>query len=324
MILITGGSGYIGSHTNKYISNRGYETVVLDSLIYGHKEFNLWGKFYNIDLANIDGIRKVFTENDIEAVIHFAAFAYIGESVIYPEKYYLNNVKNTLNLLQVMNEFKVKKIIFSSTCATYGEQKFLPIDETHPQNPINPYGTSKFFVERIIKDYHNAYGLEYCIFRYFNAAGADIDCEIGEWHEPETHLIPLVLDVPAGKRDLISIFGNDYPTHDGTNVRDYIHVTDLADAHFRGLEHLMKSNKSDIFNLGNGNGFSNLDVINAAENITGMKIRKEFAQRRLGDPAILVGSSQKIREVLNWEPKYFNLETIISSAWEWHKKLNKI
>jgi UDP-glucose 4-epimerase len=321
MILITGGSGYIGSHTNKYLNQKGIETLVFDNLVYGHLEFNKWGKFYKGDLSNLDDLRKVFAKNSIKAVIHFAAYAYVGESVIKPNKYYQNNLRNTINLLQVMHEFEVDKIIFSSTCATYGEPQYLPIDENHPQKPINPYGNSKYFVEQIIKDYHSAGFLNYCIFRYFNAAGADIDCEIGEWHEPETHLIPLVLDVPAGKREEITIFGTDYSTQDGTCVRDYIHVTDLAQAHYLGLMHLLEGKESNIFNLGNGYGFSVKEVIDCAEKITGKNIKRKFSERRAGDPSTLIGSADKAKEILGWKPEYNELEKIISTAWHWHKKM---
>ena len=252
--------------------------------------------------------------------MHFAAFTYVGESVEDPQKYYRNNVCNTLNLLQVMLEFDVKKLVFSSTCATYGDPVEIPITEQHPQNPISPYGRGKLMVENILSDYSRAYNLRYISLRYFNAAGADPDSEIGELHDPETHLIPLILDVASGKRKSIKIFGTDYNTPDGTCIRDYIHVTDLADAHLKALQYLENGGKSDYFNLGNGNGFSVKEVIEKAIEITGKKILAEQDKRRPGDPPVLVGSSDKIRKILKWEPKYSDLSVIINSAWKWHEK----
>jgi len=321
MILIVGGAGYIGSHLNKEISKQGYETVVFDNLSYGHEKFVKWGNFELGDLGNISDIRSIFRKYPIDAVMHFAAFTYVGESVEDPQKYYLNNVKNTLNLLQVMLEENVKQFVFSSTCATYGNPVEIPITENHPQNPINPYGRGKLIVEQVLKDYNQAYGLKYASLRYFNAAGADPDGEVGELHDPETHLIPLILDVAAGKRDDIKIFGTDYNTPDGTCIRDYIHVTDLADAHILALKYLQDGGESDVFNLGNGNGFSVKEVIETARKITGKNIRAVEDERRPGDPPILVGSSDKAKEVLKWKPKYDDLDKIIETAWNWHKKL---
>lgn len=321
MILIVGGAGYIGSHLNKEISKQGHNTVVFDNLSYGHEKFVKWGSFELGDLGNINDIRSIFWKYPIDAVMHFAAFTYVGESVEDPQKYYLNNVKNTLNLLQVMLEENVKQFVFSSTCATYGNPVEIPITENHPQNPINPYGRGKLIVEQILKDYSRAYGLKYASLRYFNAAGADPDGEVGELHDPETHLIPLILDVAAGKRDAIKIFGTDYNTPDGTCIRDYIHVTDLADAHILALKYLQDGGESDVFNLGNGNGFSVKEVIDAAQKITGKNIRAVEDERRPGDPPILVGSSDKAKEVLKWKPKYDDLYKIIETAWNWHKKL---
>lgn len=323
MILIVGGAGYIGSHLNKEISKKGYETVVFDNLSYGHKDFVKWGAFEQGDLGNIEEIKEVFKKYNVEAVMHFAAFTYVGESVEDPQKYYINNVKNTLNLLQVMLEENVKHFVFSSTCATYGNPVEIPITENHPQNPINPYGRGKLIVEQILKDYSDAYGLKYASLRYFNAAGADPDCEIGEMHDPETHLIPLVLDAASSKREDIKIFGTDYDTPDGTCIRDYIHVTDLADAHILALEYLQKGGKSDVFNLGNGNGFSVKEVIETARKITGKPIKEVEVERRPGDPPILIGSSKKAMEILNWKPKYYDLSQIIETAWKWHQKVNK-
>ncbi|MCZ3364327.1 MULTISPECIES: UDP-glucose 4-epimerase GalE [Methanobacterium] len=321
MILIVGGAGYIGSHLNKEINKKGIETVIFDNLSYGHRDFVKWGTFEKGDLGNIDDIRNVFKKYPIEAVMHFAAFTYVGESVEDPQKYYTNNVKNTLNLLQVMLEENVKYFVFSSTCATYGNPVEIPITENHPQNPINPYGKGKLMVETVLKDYSDAYGLKYASLRYFNAAGADPESEVGELHNPETHLIPLILDVAAGRREDIKIFGTDYDTPDGTCIRDYIHVTDLAEAHILALEYLQNSGESDFFNLGNGNGFSVKEVIETAEEVTGKNIKAVEAERRAGDPPILVGSSDKAKEKLNWKPKYDELSTIIETAWNWHKKL---
>jgi len=322
MILIVGGAGYIGSHVNKLLNKKGYETVVFDNLIYGHRDFVKWGEFVLGDLNNIKQIRLVFKKYKIEAVMHFAAFAYVGESVIEPQKYYINNVANTLNLLQVMKEFNCKYFIFSSTCATYGEPQYIPIDEKHPQNPINPYGQSKLMVEKILQDYSNAYGLKYVSLRYFNAAGADIDAEIGENHDPETHLIPLILDAAIGKREDIKVFGTDYDTPDGSAIRDYIHVMDLADAHILALEYLQNGEKSNVFNLGNGEGYSVLEVIDMVKKITKQNFKVTIADRRPGDPAKLIGDATKAKKILGWKPKYFELETIIESAWRWHKKMN--
>jgi len=322
MILVTGGAGYIGSHANKELNSAGYETVVLDNMSYGHEDFLKWGVLEKVDLADLESLRNVFQKYEIDAVMHFAAFTYVGESVEDPQKYYLNNLRNTLNLLQVMNEFKVRKLVFSSTCATYGNPQEIPITETHPQNPISPYGKGKFMVEKVLEDYSAAYGLCYVSLRYFNAAGADPEGDIGERHNPETHLIPLILDAAIGKRDDIKIFGTDYSTPDGTCIRDYIHVTDLADAHIKALKYLENGGKSEVFNLGNGNGFSVREVIEEARKVTGKKIKATETGRRPGDPPILVGSSDKARKILKWKPKYDDLSKIISTAWEWHKKDN--
>jgi len=323
MILVTGGAGYIGAHANKELNFAGYETVVLDNMSYGHEDFLKWGEYENVDLDDLKSLRNVFSKYKIDAVMHFAAFTYVGESVEDPQKYYLNNLRNTLNLLQVMNEFEVKKLVFSSTCATYGNPMEIPLTESHPQNPINPYGKGKLMVEKILEDYNSAYNLRYVSLRYFNAAGADPEGDVGERHHPETHLIPLILDAASGKREDIKIFGTDYPTHDGTCIRDYIHVTDLADAHIKSLKYLENGKKSEVFNLGNGNGFSVKEVIEKARKVTGRKIKATETDRRPGDPPILVGSSKKARKILKWQPKYDELTQIIETAWEWHKKDNK-
>ncbi|RAP43680.1 UDP-glucose 4-epimerase GalE [uncultured Methanosphaera sp.] len=323
MILIVGGAGYIGSHVNKALNEEGYETVILDNLSYGHEESIKWGTFCNCDLNNIDDVDEVFNKYDITAVMHFSSFIDVGESVRNPEKYYHNNVLNTMNLLHVMLKHDVKKFIFSSTCATYGVPQKIPLVEDHPQNPINPYGWTKLMVERILKDYDKAYGLKSVILRYFNASGADKSGEIGEWHNPETHLIPLILDAAMGKREDIKIFGTDYDTPDGTCIRDYIHVTDLADAHILSLKYLEQNNKSNQFNLGNGQGFSVREVIESVKRVTGKDFKVTESERREGDPSILIGSSKKAKKVLGWTPQYTDIDQIVETAWNWHQKLNK-
>lgn len=323
-ILICGGAGYIGSHINKLLSSAGYNTIVYDNLIYGHKEAVKWGKFIYADLADKTALEKVFSENKIDAVFHFAAFAYVGESVVDPAKYYLNNVCNTINLLEAMRKYDCNKIIFSSTCATYGVPEKLPITEDMLQNPINPYGATKLMVERIFKDYSAAYGLKFAALRYFNAAGADPDCEIGENHDPETHLIPLVIDAAFGKRKDIKVFGTDYPTRDGTCIRDYIHVTDLAQAHLLALKYLDKGGKSDFFNLGNDVGTSVLEVIDSVKKVTGKNFVVTLSNRRAGDPPVLVGSSEKAKDVLGWKPNFSDIDVIVKHAVEWYKRLNNI
>ncbi|MFC1669846.1 UDP-glucose 4-epimerase GalE [Spirochaetota bacterium] len=320
-ILVVGGAGYIGSHINKELFKKGYNTIVFDNLVYGHKELVKWGNFVQGDLKNLDQIKKVFDSYSISSVMHFAAYAYVGESVKNPEKYYTNNVVNTLNLLNLMNACNIKNFIFSSSCATYGTPEKIPIPEDHPQNPINPYGRGKLMVEQILDDYSRAYNMKYVSLRYFNAAGADPDIETGEWHDPETHLIPLILDTAIGKRDSISVFGTDYNTKDGTCIRDYIHVTDLAQAHILALEHLTGGGNSEIFNLGNGNGHSVMEVIETAKKITGKQIDVINTERREGDPPELIGSSMKAKTMLGWKPIHDSLETIIETAWQWHRKL---
>jgi UDP-glucose 4-epimerase len=323
VILLTGGAGYIGSQTNKALYERGFETLVLDNLINGHRGFVKWGKFEQVDLKNTDQIRLIFKKYTIEAVIHFAAYAYVGESVANPQKYYENNLRNTLNLLQVMLENDTHYFVFSSSCAVYGDPLSIPITEKHPQNPINPYGKSKMMVEMILDDYCRAYHLNYVSLRYFNAAGADPDCGIGEWHEPETHLIPLVLDVASGRKDNVKIFGTDYDTPDGTCIRDYIHTIDLADAHVLALNHLLENGKSDIFNLGIGRGFSVREVIEKAGEITGKNIKFIEDQRRPGDPPILIAGSEKAKTLLGWQPRYNDISEIIETSWSWHSELCK-
>ena len=319
-VLVCGGAGYIGSHVNKQLHKEGYETVVFDNLIYGHREAVKWGHFIQGDLKNPDEIEAVFEVYNIEAVFHFAAYAYVGESVKEPEKYYRNNVANTLNLLHAMKKQGCNKIIFSSTCATYGEPEKVPITEDMPQNPINPYGASKLMVERILQDYGRAYGLKFAALRYFNAAGADPEGEIGESHTPETHLIPLVLDAAGGKRPDIKIFGTDYDTPDGSCIRDYIHVYDLAAAHLLALHYLEEGKESGFFNLGNALGTSVLEVAASVKKVTGKEFTVTLSDRRAGDPARLVGSSEKAKEALGWKPLYGDIDIIVEHAWKWHEK----
>jgi len=322
-ILIVGGAGYIGSHINKYLSQKGYETVVLDNLSKGHREVLKWGKFVEGNLGKIEDVRRVFSENKIEAVLNFAAYIEVGESVKDPEKYYWNNVVNTLNLLKVMKESGVNKIIFSSTAATFGNPEYIPIDEAHPQSPINPYGMTKLMIENIFKDYEKAYGLRYIVLRYFNACGADPEGDIGEWHEPESHLIPLVFQAALGKREDIKIFGTDYETEDGTCIRDYVHVTDLAQAHWLGLNRLLNNGESGFYNLGNGDGFSVRQVIDSVRRVTGKEFAVTEVGRREGDPALLVAVSDKAKKELGWKPEFTDLDEIVKTAWNWQLKLEE-
>lgn len=322
-ILVTGGAGYIGSHAVLALKAKGYDVVILDNLVYGHRDIvenNLKAELINGDTRDRALLDQLFQTRSISAVMHFAAYAYVGESVSNPAKYYHNNVVGTLTLLEAMQQAGVNKFVFSSTCATYGIPESFPISETHPQYPINPYGASKLMVERILQDFDPAYQLKSVIFRYFNAAGADPQGRTGEDHQPETHLIPLILLTALGKRNAIKIFGTDYPTRDGTCIRDYIHVTDLAQAHVLGLEYLLDGGASEIFNLGNGNGFTVREMIATAKAVTQQDFTVEETARRPGDPAMLVGSSEKARQILNWKPEYADLEQIIAHAWQWHQK----
>lgn len=320
MILIVGGAGYIGSQVNKLLSQKGYETVVFDNLVKGHREVVKWGKLEVGDLASIDDIEAVFHKYKFEAVLNFAAYIEVGESVRDPEKYYFNNLVNALNLLSVMRKHAVNKIIFSSTAATFGTPKYTPIDEEHPQEPINPYGKTKLKIESIFRDYEVAYGLKYVAFRYFNACGADKDGEIGEWHEPESHLIPILLQAAKGTRPFVQIFGDDYPTADGTCVRDYVHVEDLAQAHYLALKRLLEGGESGFYNLGGGKGHSNRDLVEAVKMVTGVDFEVRYAPRREGDTPILLASYEKAKKELGWEPKYKDIQEIIRTAWEWEKK----
>lgn len=320
-ILIMGGAGYIGSHTVKHLIEKGYDCVVADNLIYGHRQaVHPRAIFEKADLADTASLEALFGKYEFEAVLHFAAFAYVGESVTDPQKYYHNNVIGTLNLLAAMKKYGVNKIVFSSTCATYGEPQYTPIDEQHPQNPINPYGRTKLMIEQAFGDYARAYGLKYIALRYFNAAGAAADGSIGESHNPETHLIPLVLKAITGERASIKIFGTDYPTPDGTCLRDYIHVEDLAVAHRLALEKL--DEYSGYINLGTGVKTSVKDIIAAAQAVTGKKCPVEIAPRRAGDPAELYAANGKGESVLGWKPSYMDIKDILATAWQWeqHKK----
>ncbi len=327
MILITGGAGYIGSHVALALLEMGKDVIIFDSLELGHIEIidilNKYGnlKFIQGNLKNIDDIRGVFLVNKIESVVHFAAYSQVGESVKNPQKYYYNNVYGTLNLLNAMLEFNVKKIVFSSTAATYGEPDYVPIDENHSQNPINAYGNSKLMVERIMDDYDKAYGLRSVRLRYFNVAGADSKARIGEWHAPETHLIPNILKSDSKKS--FKMFGDDYETTDGTCIRDYINVEDLAQAHIKALEYLNNGGKTDYFNLGTGNGNSVKEVFKSCEEVLERKIPLEICPRRAGDPAKLIADNKKAKEILNWQPQN-DLLYSIKTANEWENKLVRI
>jgi UDP-glucose 4-epimerase len=318
-ILVTGGAGYIGSVVVEDLIEKGEEVVVIDNLVYGHPEALPEGvPFYRGAIGDRDLVRKILAEHAIEACMHFSAYAYVGESVENPQKYYENNFVQTLHLLGVLLDHGIKKLVFSSTCATYGEPKRVPIDEKHPQWPANPYGWSKLMVERALEDYDAAYGLKFVSLRYFNACGASGRC--GEHHDPETHLIPLVLFAALGKIPRVSIFGDDYPTPDGTAVRDYIHVSDLSNAHLLALGHLREKASSEFINLGNGSGYSVKEVIDAAVRVTGTPIEAVVGPRRAGDPSQLIADASRAREVLGWEPQKPGIDEIIESAWAWHKE----
>lgn len=317
-ILVCGGAGYIGSHMVAALLEKGEEVVILDNFQKGHRDAVLGGKLYEGDLRDRAILDKVFSENNIDAVIDFAADSLVGESVTEPLKYFENNVGGTLSLLRAMKDYGVKNIVFSSTAATYGEPENTPIIESDRTLPTNPYGESKLAVEKVLKWCDNAYGIKYTALRYFNAAGAHVSGKIGEDHSPESHLIPLILYTALEKREKIMIFGDDYNTPDGTCIRDYIHVMDLASAHLLAVDRLRKGGESRIYNLGNGTGFSVKEVIEVSRKVTGREIKAEVAPRRAGDPAILIASSQKAVEELGWKPKFNNLETIIETAWNWH------
>lgn len=317
-VLVLGGAGYIGSHAVDRLVEKGYDVAVVDNLVTGHRAaVNAKSRFYEGDVRDQAFLDGVFDKEDIEGVIHFAAFSVVPESMKKPLKYFDNNTAGMVSLLEVMNKHNVKKIVFSSTAATYGEPKQIPIKETDPQVPTNPYGESKLMMEKIMRWSDEAYGIKFVALRYFNVAGAKEDGSIGEDHHPETHLVPIILEVAAGERDQLAIFGDDYPTKDGTNVRDYVHVVDLADAHILALEYLKAGHDSDAFNLGSSTGFSNKEMLEAARKVTGKEIPAKMAPRRAGDPSTLIAASDKARKTLNWQPRFDNVEDIIRTAWNW-------
>ena len=320
--MVLGGAGYIGSHTVKELIEN-YDVIVLDNV---PKEniSRIYGAKYVIgDMGDFSLMTKIFKENNIDAVVNFAALACVGESVSDPQKYYENNVVKSKVLLDAMVETGIKKIVFSSSCATYGIPQTVPITESEKQWPVNPYGWTKLIFERMLSDYDNAYGLKYVSLRYFNAAGADADGDIGEMHDPETHVIPILLQNALGLRDRFYVFGTDYDTHDGSCIRDYIHVTDLADAHIKAVEYLFREERSDCFNLGTGKGVSVLELVDSVQNITGKKLNVILENRREGDPDILVADNSKAKEILNWNPVHSSIENIIKTAWNWHSKVGR-
>jgi UDP-glucose 4-epimerase len=319
-VLVVGGAGYIGSHMVKMLSRAGHQVTTLDNLSNGYRDAVKYGDFIEGDIADVGLLNKLFTQNLFDGVMHFASYIQVGESVEKPSMYYRNNVTNTQVLLDAMVEHGIKNFIFSSTAATFGEPEYTPIDEAHPQKPINPYGHSKLMVEQILRDFDHAYGLTSVSLRYFNAAGADPDGELGERHIPETHLVPLVLQAASGRRGNITIFGVDYDTPDGTCIRDYIHVNDLCSAHLLGLEHLVAGGESKAFNMGNGQGYSIKEVIDVAKKVTGNDFSVSLGERRDGDPARLVADSTLLQKELGWKPEYADLETIIRHAWAWEQK----
>lgn len=318
-ILVVGGAGYIGSHVAMELAAQGFQPLIYDNLSRGRREFLRWGGHVIADLANAEALRETFRNHDVSAVMHFAAYAYVGESVEQPEAYYTNNVGNTLGLLAAMREAGVDKLIFSSSCAIYGEPRSLPIDEDHPKAPISPYGRTKLMAEQIMADFGQAYGLKTVCLRYFNAAGADPQGRLGEWHEPETHLVPLVIESALDGGPALQLHGTDYPTPDGTCVRDYIHVTDLANAHILSLKHLLDGGQSRAYNLGNGQGVSVREVIDCVRRVGGREPKVVEAPRRPGDPPMLVGSSRRIMAELGWKPRHEALDEIVRSAWDWRR-----
>jgi UDP-arabinose 4-epimerase len=318
-VLVTGGAGYIGSHACKALARAGYLPIVYDNLSYGHEWAVKWGPFQRGDILDRARVDEVLSKYRPDAVMHFAAFAYVGESVTNPGKYYRNNVAGSLALLEAMRDFGIPRIVFSSSCATYGLPERFPISEDAPQRPINPYGASKLMVERMLADFESAHGLVWAALRYFNAAGADADCEIGEEHHPETHLIPSVLDVASGFRPHVTIFGTDYDTPDGTCIRDYIHVTDLVEAHVLALQ-ASEGGTSAAYNLGNGRGFSVREVINSVERVTGLNVPIQLGERRAGDPPMLVSDASIAHQALGWQPRITELDDIVRSAWAWHQR----
>ncbi len=319
-ILVTGGAGYIGSHVCKALKEKGFEVVVFDNLERGHRDLVRWGLLEEGDLLERAALGNVFKKHKPSAIMHFAAYAYVGESVTNPAKYYRNNVIGSLNLVEAARAHGVENIIFSSTCAVYGIPGAVPITEKMPLNPINPYGNTKLVIEKLLEDYGTAYGIKSVRLRYFNAAGADPAGETGEDHDPETHLIPLVLEAASGRREAITIYGDDYATDDGTCVRDYIHVTDLASAHVLALEYLLKDGETTAINLGNSRGHSVLEVIETVKKVSGREFKVIVGPRRPGDPPSLVGSNKRAKKLLGWRPERSDIQTIIEDAWRWHLK----
>ncbi len=317
-VLVTGGVGYVGSHAVKLLVERGEDVICLDDLLFGHPQAACGSKLIVGDIADQTLLRRIFSENKIDSVLHFAGLRDVGESVVQPQKYYINNISKSLALIEVMLEFNVKLMIFSSSAATFGEPKVVPIPEDHPQSPTNPYGRTKLMLEEILAEYDTAYGLKSICLRYFNASGADPSGLIGEDHKPEQHLIPIILQVALGQRQQVSMFGTDWPTPDGTCVRDYVHVSDLAQAHVLALEALRSGHASAVYNMGNGSGYSVKEVVECAREITGCEIKAVEAPRRPGDPAVLVASSELITHELGWKPEYPDLKTIVKTAWQWH------
>lgn len=319
-VLVTGGAGYVGSHAAKALARAGFEPVVFDNLSNGHAWSVRWGPFVQGDLADRELLHKTLAGDGIEAVCHFAANAYVGESIGHPRKYFQNNVVNTLNLLDAMLDSGVRKLVFSSSCAVYGEPQQLPIAEDHRRQPISPYGESKWFVEKALQWYGAAYSLQSMSLRYFNASGADPDGELGEVHDPETHAVPLAIQTAMGQRPHFEVFGTDYPTPDGAAIRDYIHVTDIADAHVKALQHLLDQGESTALNLGTGAGHSVLEVVAAVERAAARPVKILRSARRFGDPAVLVADGARARRLLGWQPRYSGLGSIVESAWRWHTR----
>jgi len=317
-ILVTGGAGYIGSHTAKVLAAAGHQPVVFDDMTQGHDWAVKWGPLERGSLSDPARLAEVFASHKVDAVVHFAASSLVGESMTDPSKYFRNNAVGTLNLLDSMRDAGVDTIVFSSTCATYGDPVRVPIDETHPQAPVNPYGESKLMIEKMLRWYGESYGLRWMALRYFNAAGADPDGEIGEDHDPETHLIPLIIGAAQATRPAVKIFGTDYTTRDGTAIRDYVHVTDLGDAHLRAIDGLKTGTRSQAINLGTGYGHSVRQVVNTVSRVAGRTVPIVESPRRAGDPPELVAAPARAREVLGWTPRYSDLETIVRHAWTWH------
>jgi UDP-arabinose 4-epimerase len=319
-ILISGGAGYIGSHTAKVLSRAGFRPVVYDNLSTGHPWAVKWGPLVKADLSDQGSLKQALNQYDVSAAIHFAAHAYVGQSVHEPRRYFENNVTNTFHLIHALLDAGVNHIVFSSSCAVYGVPQFLPISESHSKLPVNPYGDSKLFIERVLDWYGRAYGLRWAALRYFNAAGADLEGELGEVHNPETHLVPRLIETGLGRLGSVEIYGTDYPTDDGTAVRDYVHVSDLAEAHVATLQHLLSDGESFSANLGTGRGASVREVITAVEHVSGTTIRTKLAPRRPGDPPVLIADPAYAEKVLGWRPKLSSLDLIVSSAWDWHRR----